>query len=165
MKIHGSAFRYGKNVDTDGIIPARYLVSTDPDELARHCLEDLDPAFVKQMKPGDIIVADDNFGCGSSREAAPVAIKAAGVGAVIASSFARIFYRNAINVGLPIFESPEAVAGIAQGDEVEVDAGAGVIRNLTKGTNFQMAPFPPFVQEIIAKGGLLEYVEERLAQG
>lgn len=164
MKIHGSAFRYGKNVDTDGIIPARYLVSTDPDELARHCLEDLDPAFVKQMKPGDIIVAEDNFGCGSSREAAPVAIKAAGVGAVIASSFARIFCRNAINVGLPIFESPEAVAGIAQGDEVEVDAGAGVIRNLTKGTSFQMAPFPPFVQEIIAKGGLLEYVEERLAK-
>lgn len=164
MEIRGRAFRYGKNVDTDGIIPARHLVTTDPDELAGHCLEDVDPSFVQRVRRGDVIVAEENFGCGSSREAAPVAIKAAGVGAVVASSFARIFYRNAINVGLPIFESAEAVAGIEEGDEVEVDAGAGILRNLTKGTSFGVAPFPEFLQQIIAKGGLLEYVEDRLAR-
>jgi 3-isopropylmalate/(R)-2-methylmalate dehydratase small subunit len=164
MKIHGNAFRYGRNVDTDVIIPARHLVSTDPEYLGQHCLEDLDPTFLKRMKKGDIIVAEENFGCGSSREAAPVALKAAGVGAIVAASFARIFYRNAINMGLPIFESPEAVAGIADGDEVEIDSDAGIIRNLTKGASYGIAPFPPFVQEIIDRGGLMEYVEERLAK-
>lgn len=163
MRIRGKAWKFGRNVNTDAIIPARHCNTSDPAELAKHCMEDADPEFVRKMTPGDLIVADTNFGCGSSREVAPVAIKAAGVSAVIAGGFARIFFRNAINIGLPIFECPEAYVGIAEGDEVEVDPASGVIRNVTQGTTFQAAPFPEFLQQIIARGGLRGYVEERLA--
>ena len=142
MKAHGSVFKYGDNVDTDVIIPARYLNSSDPKELAAHCMEDIDKEFVNQVKSGDLIVADKNFGCGSSREHAPIAIKAAGVSCVIAETFARIFYRNAINIGLPIIECPAAAKGIEAGDEVEVDFDTGVITNVTKGTTFQGQAFP-----------------------
>ncbi len=158
IKIQGRAWKYGKNVDTDVIIPARHCTTADPKELAQHCLEDLDPDFVKKVQRGDLIVADTNFGCGSSREVAPLTIKAAGVGAVVAKSFARIFFRNAINIGLPIFECPEAVDGIETGDEVEIDPTNGVIRNLSKGTEFALHPFPDFLQKIIARGGLMSYV-------
>ena len=164
VRIRGRAWTFGKNVDTDAIIPARRCNTADPRELAKFCMEDADPEFVKKMQRGDIIVADTNFGCGSSREVAPISIKAAGVSAVIAKSFARIFFRNSINIGLPILECPEAVDGIAQGDEVEVEPAVGVIRNLTRGTAFQAVPYPEFLQRIIQRGGLLAYVEERLAE-
>ncbi|MCI9612446.1 MAG: 3-isopropylmalate dehydratase small subunit [Eubacterium sp.] len=160
MKANGKVFKYGDNVDTDVIIPARYLNSSDPKELAQHCMEDIDTEFVKKVQKGDIIVADKNFGCGSSREHAPLAIKAAGVSCVIAETFARIFYRNAINIGLPIIECPEAAGGIAAGDEVEVDFDSGVIRNLTKGTQFQGQAFPDFMQKIIAAEGLVNYINQ-----
>ncbi len=160
MKANGHVFKYGDNVDTDVIIPARYLNSSDPKELAGHCMEDIDAEFVKKVKKGDIIVADKNFGCGSSREHAPLAIKASGVSCVIAQTFARIFYRNAINIGLPIIECPEASKGIEAGDEVEVDFDSGVIRNVTKGTQYQGQAFPPFMQKIIAAEGLVNYINQ-----
>lgn len=155
MNFTGSVFRYGRDIDTDVIIPARYLNTSDPDELAKHCLEDLDPTFVGRVTPGAIVVAEENFGCGSSREHAPVAIKAAGVSCVIAKSFARIFYRNAINMGLPILECPEAVDATREGDVLVVDADTGTITNQTTGQEFSAAPFPPFIQEIISAGGLV----------
>ena len=157
----GTVFKYGDNVDTDVIIPARYLNSSNPEELATHCMEDIDKDFVKKVKTGDIIVADKNFGCGSSREHAPIAIKAAGVSCVIAETFARIFYRNAINIGLPIIECAEASKGIEAGDEVEVDFDSGIITNKTKGTTFKGQAFPPFMQKIIAAGGLINYINEK----
>ena len=163
MKFNGTAHKYGRDIDTDVIIPARYLNTSVPEELAKHCMEDLDPTFVSKIEFGDILVAEENFGCGSSREHAPISIKAAGISVVIAGSFARIFYRNAINTGLPIMESPEAVAGISDGDEVEVDADAGVIVNKTTGATFAAQPFPPFVKDIIEKGGLIEAVKEKVA--
>ena len=156
MQFRGTVFRYGRDVDTDVIIPARYLNTSDPAELAAHCLEDLDASFRERVQPGDIVVAEENFGCGSSREHAPVAIKAAGVSCVIAKSFARIFYRNAINMGLPILECSEAVDAIAEGDVVSVDADTGTITNETTGAVFRAQPFPPFIQEIIDAGGLGE---------
>ncbi len=164
MRFRGRVWKFGADVDTDRIIPARYLNTSDPDELARHCMEDADPEFPQKVRPGDIILADKNFGCGSSREHAPIAIKAAGVSCVIARSFARIFYRNAFNMGLPIFECPEAYDGIEEGDEVEVDADSGVIRNLTRGTEFRAAPIPPFMQQLIADGGLMAHIAKRRAQ-
>ncbi len=161
MKAHGSVFKYGDNVDTDVIIPARYLNSLDQKELAAHCMEDIDKEFVNQVKSGDLIVADKNFGCGSSREHAPIAIKAAGVSCVIAETFARIFYRNAINIGLPIIECPAAAKGIEAGDEVEVDFDTGVITNVTKGTTFQGQAFPEFMQKIIKAEGLVNYINQK----
>ncbi len=158
---NGHVFRYGDNVDTDVIIPARYLNSSDPKELAAHCMEDIDRDFVKNAAKGDIIVANKNFGCGSSREHAPIAIKAAGVSCVIAETFARIFYRNAINIGLPIIECPEAAQAIEAGDEVEVDFDSGVITDKTKGTTYQGQAFPPFMQKIIDCGGLVNYINEK----
>lgn len=155
MQFKGTVHRYGRDVDTDVIIPARYLNTSDPAELAKHCLEDLDKEFVNKVKPGDIIVADENFGCGSSREHAPIAIKAAGVDVVIAKSFARIFYRNSINTGLAILECPEAVDAIKAGDVVSVDADAGTIVDETTGATFTAHPFPPFIADIIEQGGLL----------
>ena len=155
MKANGTVFKYGDNVDTDVIIPARYLNSSDPKELATHCMEDIDKDFVNKVQKGDIIVAEKNFGCGSSREHAPIAIKASGVSCVIASTFARIFYRNALNIGLPILECPEAGDDIDDGDEVAVDFDSGVITNLTKNKTYKAEPFPPFIQNIIQKGGLL----------
>ena len=161
MKASGTVFKYGDNVDTDVIIPARYLNSSDPKELATHCMEDIDKEFVNKVKKGDIIVAEKNFGCGSSREHAPLAIKAAGVSCVIAETFARIFYRNAINIGLPIIECPEASKGIEAGDEVEVDFGTGVITNKTKGTTFKGQAFPEFMQKIIRAEGLVNYINSQ----
>ena len=158
MRAQGTVFKYGDNVDTDVIIPARYLNSSDPAELATHCMEDIDKDFVNKVKKGDIIVAAKNFGCGSSREHAPLSIKAAGVSCVIAETFARIFYRNAINIGLPIVECPEAAKEINAGDEVEVDFDSGMIRDLTTGRSFKAQPFPPFMQKIINCGGLMNYV-------
>ena len=158
---HGSVFKYGDNVDTDVIIPARYLNSSDPKELATHCMEDIDKDFVKNVKAGDIMVANKNFGCGSSREHAPIAIKAAGVSCVIAETFARIFYRNAINIGLPIIECPEAAKAIAAGDEVEVDFDSGVITDKTTGQSFQGQAFPEFMQKIITAGGLVNYINQK----
>ena len=163
MQFKGPVFRYGRDIDTDVIIPARYLNTSDPAELARHCLEDLDTTFVERVRPGDIIVADENFGCGSSREHAPVCIKAAGVSCVIAKSFARIFYRNSINVGLPILECPEAADAIRDGDVVSVDADRGVIVDETSGKTFEAQPFPPFIQEIINEGGLVARTKKMLA--
>ncbi|MBE5862141.1 MAG: 3-isopropylmalate dehydratase small subunit [Lachnospiraceae bacterium] len=157
----GTVFKFGDNVDTDVIIPARYLNSSDPAELATHCMEDIDKDFVKNVKKGDIIVATKNFGCGSSREHAPIAIKAAGVSCVIAETFARIFYRNSINIGLPIVECPEAAKGIDAGDQVEVNFDTGVITNLTKGTTFQGQAFPEFMQKIIAAEGLVNYINNK----
>ena len=157
MQAKGRAFKYGDNVDTDVIIPARYLNSSDPAELATHCMEDIDNTFVKRVQKGDIIVATKNFGCGSSREHAPIAIKAAGVSCVIAETFARIFYRNAINIGLPIIECPEASKGIDEGD-VEVDFDSGMIYNRTKGTEFKGQAFPEFMQKIIKAEGLVNYI-------
>jgi 3-isopropylmalate/(R)-2-methylmalate dehydratase small subunit len=162
MKVQGSVFRYDDNVDTDVIIPARYLNTIDPQELAAHCMEDLDASFVKRVKSGDLIVAGRNFGCGSSREHAPLAIKTAGIACVIAQNFARIFYRNAINIGLPILECPEAYDGIAAGDTVTVDFDTGRIVNVTQNKTFQAAPFPPFMKDLIARGGLVEYVKAKL---
>ena len=161
MKASGTVFKYGDNVDTDVIIPARYLNSSDPKELASHCMEDIDKDFVNRVKVGDLIVADKNFGCGSSREHAPIAIKAAGVSCVIAETFARIFYRNAINIGLPIIECPEAAEGIEEGDEVEVEFDTGVITNKTKGTSFQGQAFPEFMQKIIKAEGLVNYINQK----
>ncbi len=161
MKATGKVFKYGDNVDTDVIIPARYLNVPDPQELAKHCMEDIDTDFAKQVKQGDIIVADKNFGCGSSREHAPIAIKASGVSCVIAETFARIFYRNAINIGLPIIECPEAAKGIEAGDEVEIDFDSGKIYNRTKGTEFQGQAFPEFMQKIIKAEGLINYINNK----
>ena len=160
MNTKGKVFKYPDNVDTDVIIPARYLNTPDAKELALHCMEDIDTEFVKQVKPGDIMVAGFNFGCGSSREHAPLVIKTCKTGCVIAKSFARIFYRNAINIGLPILECPEAVDGISQNDEVEVDFDTGVITNITTGATFKAQPFPPFIQNIIKKGGLLASLKD-----
>ena len=158
MKAQGTVFKYGDNVDTDVIIPARYLNTSDPAELARHCMEDIDKTFVQKVGPGDVIVAEKNFGCGSSREHAPIAIKAAGVSCVIAATFARIFYRNAINIGLPILECTEAAAAIVAGDTVAVDFATGMITDVTTGKTFQSEPFPPFMQKLIAAGGLPQYM-------
>jgi 3-isopropylmalate/(R)-2-methylmalate dehydratase small subunit len=164
MPITGRAWKYGANIDTDLIIAGRYCNLIDADELGKHAMEDLDADFAKKVQKGDIVVAGSNFGCGSSREVAPLALKGAGVSAVIAENFARIFYRNAINIGLPIFESPEAAAAIEVGHRVEIDPASGVIRDLDTQKQFKSTPFPEFMQMIIAKGGLLPYVEERLAQ-
>ncbi len=158
MNVKGKVFKYGDNVDTDVIIPARYLAIQDRAELASHAMEDIDRDFVKNVKKNDIIVAEKNFGCGSSREHAPLVIKEAGVGCVIAETFARIFYRNAINIGLPIIECPEAARAIAAGDEVEVDFDSGVITDVTKGKSFQGQAFPEFMQKIIAANGLVGYI-------
>jgi 3-isopropylmalate/(R)-2-methylmalate dehydratase small subunit len=158
----GKVFKYGENVDTDVIIPARHLNTSDPLELAKHCMEDIDGEFVHKVQQGDIIVAGKNFGCGSSREHAPIAIKASGIKCVIAPTFARIFYRNAFNTGLPILECEEAAAGIAAGDEVTVDFSSGKITNVTKGVAYQAEPFPPFIQKIIDSDGLVNYVKENL---
>lgn len=155
MKIQGKVHKYGDHVDTDVIIPARYLNTADPKELAAHCMEDIDKEFVKNVQPGDILVAGVNFGCGSSREHAPIAIKASGIACVIAENFARIFYRNSLNIGLPILECPAASKAIQNGDEVAVDFDTGVIENLATGEIYQAEPFPPFIQNIIQKGGLL----------
>ena len=157
----GRVFKYGDNIDTDVIIPARYLNSSDPAELATHCMEDIDKEFIKKVQKGDIIVAEKNFGCGSSREHAPIAIKAAGVSCVIAETFARIFYRNAINIGLPIIECPKAAAEIEDGDEVEVNFDTGVITDLTKGISYQGQAFPEFMQRIIDAEGLVNYINTR----
>jgi 3-isopropylmalate/(R)-2-methylmalate dehydratase small subunit len=162
--VRGRAHKYGKNVDTDVIIPGKYCIIIDPVELGKHALEGLDPEYTAKMRVGDVIVAGTNFGCGSSREVAPIAIKGSGTAAVLAKSFARIFYRNALNIGLPIFESPEAVDGIEDGDEIEIDPPSGTIRNLTKETTYQAAAFPPFMQSLIEAGGLQPYVEKRLAE-
>ena len=161
--LKGTVHKYGANVDTDAIIPARYLNVSDPAELAKHCMEDIDLKFVKRVKPGDIIVATTNFGCGSSREHAPLSIKASGISCVIAKSFARIFFRNAINIGLPLLESEEAPDNIDAGDTVEVDLATGNIKNLTNGMSFTAKPYPDFMAEIIAAGGLIEYTKKRLA--
>ncbi len=160
MKASGKVHKYGDNVDTDVIIPARYLNSSDPKELASHCMEDIDKDFVNNVKSGDIIVADQNFGCGSSREHAPIAIKASGISCVIASTFARIFYRNSINIGLPILECSEAAADIKDGQEVEVDFDTGVITNKTNGNTYQAQPFPDFIKDIIKAGGLLNSIKK-----
>ena len=157
----GIVFKYGDNVDTDVIIPARYLNSSDSAELATHCMEDIDKEFIQKVSKGDIIVATKNFGCGSSREHAPIAIKAAGVSCVIAETFARIFYRNAINIGLPIIECPEAAQAIEAGDTVEVNFDAGVITDVTKGTTYQGQAFPEFMQKIIAAEGLVNYINQK----
>lgn len=161
MLFKGKTWKFGANIDTDAIIPARYLNTSDAQELAKHCMEDADPDFPNKVSQGDIIVADKNFGCGSSREHAPICIKAAGVSCVIAPTFARIFYRNAINIGLPILESAEAAAGISEGDVVEVNTDTGEIKNITTGKVYQAAPFPEFMQKIMAVGGLMAYVKER----
>jgi len=158
----GTVHKYGRDVDTDVIIPARYLNTDDPAELAKHCMEDIDAEFVTSVRPGDIIVARENFGCGSSREHAPVAIKASGISVVIAASFARIFYRNAINTGLPIVVCPAAAADAGAGDRLRVDLVAGTVENLTHGTSYDAEAFPPFMQELIDKGGLLPYVKSRV---
>ncbi|MEN6349959.1 MAG: 3-isopropylmalate dehydratase small subunit [Syntrophomonas sp.] len=160
MKLNGKVYKFGADIDTDAIIPARYLNTFDPLELAKHCMEDADPQFPGKVRPGDIIMADKNFGCGSSREHAPIAIKGAGVSCVIAKSFARIFYRNSINIGLPILECSPAVDAINEGDEVEVDLKTGRIKNLRSGDEYQAVPFPEFMQAIMDKGGLIEYVRE-----
>ncbi|MBQ9770103.1 MAG: 3-isopropylmalate dehydratase small subunit [Clostridia bacterium] len=160
MIFNGNAIKYGDNVDTDVIIPARYLNTIDKKELASHCMEDLDKTFITRVKAGDIMVAGNNFGCGSSREHAPIAIKESGISLVIANSFARIFYRNSINIGLAILECPEAVAGISEGDTVEADLDNGVIYNRTTGAEFKTKPFPEFVQKIITAGGLVESIKQ-----
>lgn len=165
MDAKGRVFRYGDNVDTDVIIPARYLNTSDPKELAKHCMEDIDLGFIERVQTGDIIVADKNFGCGSSREHAPIAIKAAGISCVIARTFARIFYRNAINIGLPILECEVAAEGIKAGDEVTVDFNTGIITNLTKGETYKAQPFPEFMQNIIKQGGLMNKIQAEKAQG
>ena len=163
MNAHGTVHKYGDHVDTDVIIPARYLASQNHQELASHCREDIDKTFVTKVKDGDIMVAGVNFGCGSSREHAPIAIKASGISCVIAANFARIFYRNAINIGLAILECPAASAGIDDGDEVSVDFDIGVITNVTKGETYQAEPFPPFIKDMIAKGGLMASLKAKEA--
>jgi len=162
MLITGKVWRFGDDIDTDAIIPARYLNTSDPKELARHVMEDADVEFPNKVKAGDLIVAGKNFGCGSSREHAPIAIKASGMQAVIAKSFARIFYRNSFNIGLPIFESQEASEKIKEGDTVEIDADRGIIKNLTAGEEYTAKPIPPFMQELINAGGLIEWTKKRL---
>lgn len=164
MKIEGKVIKYGANVDTDVIIPARYLNTSVKEELAKHCMEDLDPDFQNKVRPGDIIVAGPNFGCGSSREHAPVAIKASGIALVIAPSFARIFYRNSINTGLAILESKEAYEGISDGDEIEVDLSSGEIVNKTNGQTYQASAFPEFISEIISQDGLVGYTKKKLGK-
>ena len=161
MKAHGKVHKYGDNVDTDVIIPARHLNTSDHKDLASHCMEDIDTEFVKKVKQGDIMVGGENFGCGSSREHAPIAIKASGIDCVIAKTFARIFYRNAINIGLPILECPEASEKIQDGDEVSIDFDNGVITNETKGETYQALPFPDFIKDIMAKGGLIAQISGR----
>ena len=163
MIFEGTVHKYGRDVDTDVIIPARYLTTNDPAELAEHCMEDIDAEFVTSVQPGDIIVAHENFGCGSSREHAPVAIKASGISVVVASSFARIFYRNAINTGLPIVVCPEAAREAQAGDRLRVDLAAGTVENLTQGATYAAEAFPPFMQELIDCGGLMPYVKSRIA--
>jgi len=160
--LKGKVHKYGANVDTDAIIPARYLNISEPAELARHCMEDIDKDFLKRVKPGDIMMATTNFGCGSSREHAPLAIKAAGISCVIAKSFARIFFRNAINTGLPLLECDEAVDKTKTGDMLEVDLASGRIRNMTNGMEFRAKPYPDFMSELISAGGLIEYTKKRL---
>ena len=161
--LRGRVWKYGPNINTDVIIPGRYCHITDPQELAKYAMADLDPEFVNKISPGDIVVAGGNFGCGSSREVAPLSIKASGIAAVVAPSFARIFYRNAINIGFPIFESNAAYQEIDEGDEVEIDPSTGIVRDLTKGTEYQAAAFPEFLQQIMNRGGLRGYAEEVLA--
>jgi len=161
MKVKGKAWKFGDDVNTDEIIPAIYLDTVDPKEMATHCMEGIDPDFIEKIAPGDIMVADKNFGCGSSREHAPISIKAAKISCVIAKSFARIFYRNAINIGFPIFECEEAAAKISEGDQIEVDLASGTITNLTKNETYKAQPFPEFMQQIIAAGGLMNYVMAR----
>ena len=163
MILKGKVYKYGADVNTDVIIPARYLSVSDPDELARHCMEDIDEDFINKSQPGDIIMATTNFGCGSSREHAPLAIKAAGVSCVIARSFARIFFRNAINIGLPLLECEEAVANTEAGDLLEIDLSRGKIKNLIRGMTFTAKPYPEFMSELISAGGLIEYTRNRLA--
>lgn len=163
MKTRGRAYKYGDNVDTDVIIPARYLNTAEAGELARHCLEDLDATFAGRVRPGDIVVAGRNFGCGSSREHAPLALKASGVSCVVAASFARIFYRNALNIGLAIFESEEAAAGVADGDTLSVDFGSGEIFDETSGAAYRAQALAPFMQELVAAGGLAAYTRARAA--
>jgi len=158
VKLTGKVWKFGDDVDTDAIIPARYLNVSDPFELAAHCMEDIDPDFMKKISKGDIIVADKNFGCGSSREHAPLAIKTAGISCVIAKSFARIFYRNSINIGFPILECEEAASKISGGDQIEIDLSSGAIINLTKKETYNAQPFPEFMQKIISAGGLMNYV-------
>lgn len=162
MKISGKAWKFGDHVDTDGIIAGRYCASQDPEDLGRHVMEDIAPDFRTQVKAGDLIVAGGNFGCGSSREQAPMAIRGAGVSCVIAESFARIFFRNSINIGLPILESPEAAGAIEEGDEVEVDLETGVIRNLTQGATYQAAAYPESIRKIISQGGLLNAIRDKI---
>jgi 3-isopropylmalate/(R)-2-methylmalate dehydratase small subunit len=164
VNLTGKAWKFGDNVDTDQIIPARYLVTADPAELGKHCLEDADPEFVKKVRVGDVLVGERNFGCGSSREHAPIAIKAAGVSAVVAKSFARIFYRNSINLGLPLFETPEA-SRIEQDDVLELNPSTGAIKNLTRNESYRATPLPPFAQEIMAAGGLMRYVAKKKGLG
>ncbi len=164
MKANGHVFKYGDNIDTDVIIPARYLNATKGEELALHCMEDIDKEFVKKVQKGDIMVANKNFGCGSSREHAPLALKCAGISCVVAETFARIFFRNAINIGLPILECPEAAKAIQAGDEVEVDFDTGVITDKTTGESFTSPPFPEFMQKIITAGGLLNYITKTAAK-
>jgi 3-isopropylmalate/(R)-2-methylmalate dehydratase small subunit len=162
MRVKGRVWRFGDDVDTDAIIPARYLNTSDPAELARHVMEDADKDFPAKVQQGDILVAGKNFGCGSSREHAPIAIKAAGIQAVIAKSFARIFYRNSFNIGLPIFESVEASEKIGEGDIIEIDAGSGVIKNITRNEQYEAKPIPPFMQELIGAGGLIEWTKKKI---
>lgn len=163
MELTGKVWKFGRDVDTDAIIPARYLNTSDPAELARHVMEDADKDFPGKVKAGDLIVADANFGCGSSREHAPIALKAAGLQAVVARSFARIFYRNAFNIGLPIFESPEAPDDIKNGDVIEINTSTGLIKNTTTGKEYQAKPIPPFMEELISSGGLIEWTKKKLA--
>ena len=162
MKLKGRTWKFGDNIDTDAIIPARYLNTSDPAELAKHVMEDADRDFPSKVREGDLIIAEANFGCGSSREHAPIAIKAAGIQAVVAKSFARIFYRNAFNIGLPIFESEEAAKKISEGDEIEIDASRGIIRNLSKKEEYRAKPIPPFMRELISAGGLIEWTKKRV---
>jgi 3-isopropylmalate/(R)-2-methylmalate dehydratase small subunit len=162
MILKGRTWRFGDNIDTDAIIPARYLNTSDPAELAKHVMEDADSEFPQKLNAGDIIVAGRNFGCGSSREHAPIAIKSAGIQAIVAKSFARIFYRNAFNIGLPIFESEEASEEINEGDEIEIDADNGIIKNLSTGEEYHSRPIPPFMQELISAGGLIEWTRKKV---
>ncbi len=164
MTLKGKVFKYGANVDTDVIIPARYLNVSEAEELAKHCMEDVDQEFVQKIAPGDFIVAGKNFGCGSSREHAPIAIKHAKVAAVIAGSFARIFYRNSFNMGLPILESEGAATGVETGDDLEIDLDSGLIVNLTQGQTYQAEPIPEFMQELLKMGGLIPYVQQKMRQ-
>ena len=162
MKAKGKVFKYGDNIDTDAIIPARYLSTADPEELKKHCMEDIDKDFINRVEPGDIIVGQKNFGCGSSREHAPIALKGVGISCVIAETFARIFYRNSFNIGLPIIESKEAARNIEDGDEVEIDFINGTIKNITKEQVYKGQPYPEFIQKIIANNGLVNYVKNKI---